>query len=165
MHSYYNFSLSVCQQKTFIIGHKFSMVIDRAFIFHKCIPWGKTFGTNVKVKYQGHNFKKNGQSRGICVSQTHIVYISLNRQWSCYIQQSQELHEGSSGCICGDQDSEVHKEGTIGTCTQTFDNKACFCYAFRLSQYNHDCVFRPVIAPPGWLSGECVLLMTWWLWV
>ena len=47
------------------------MVSDKAFIFHKCIPLGKTFSlvpksrssVEVKVKYQGH-FKKKWTLRG-----------------------------------------------------------------------------------------------------
>ena len=58
-----SFFLFVCQQKTWYIGHNFWMVSDRTFIFHMCIPFGKTFfvlvsrsGSSVKaeVKYQGH---------------------------------------------------------------------------------------------------------------
>ena len=44
------------------------MVNDRAFIFHVYIPWGKALSlvlksrSSVKVKYQGHSFRKNGCS-------------------------------------------------------------------------------------------------------
>ena len=40
------------------------MVSDITFIFHMCIPWGKTLSlvpksrSSVKVKYQGHSFQK-----------------------------------------------------------------------------------------------------------
>ena len=59
------------------------MVSDRAFKFHIYIPWGKTLSlvpksrssVKVKVKYQGHSFKKNGScgGEGISVSQTQLV--------------------------------------------------------------------------------------------
>ena len=43
------------------------MVSDRVFIFHIYIPWGKTLSiapksrSSVKVKYQGHSFRKKKQ--------------------------------------------------------------------------------------------------------
>ena len=45
------------------------MVSDRPFKFHIHIPWGKTLSlvqksrssVKVKVKYQGHSFRKNGR--------------------------------------------------------------------------------------------------------
>ena len=56
------------------------MVSDRAFIFHICIPWGKTLSlvpksrSSVKVKYQCHSFRKKlAVAEGIRVSQTHLV--------------------------------------------------------------------------------------------
>ena len=63
------------------------MVSDRSFIFYIYIPWGKILSlvTNsrssvkVKVKYQGHSFRKNGLDGDIRVSQTHLVYWSLTR--------------------------------------------------------------------------------------
>ena len=57
------------------------MVSDRAFIFHIYISWGKTLpvvpksrsSVKVKVKYQGHSFRKNGRCGGIIVSETQLV--------------------------------------------------------------------------------------------
>ena len=49
-------------------------LLDRTFIFHKCIPLGKSFSlvprsrSSVKVKY---HCGKNGHCGGIRVSQTH----------------------------------------------------------------------------------------------
>ena len=45
-------------------GHNLGMVSDRAYIFHSCVLRGKTFSlvprlkSSVKVKYQGHVFRK-----------------------------------------------------------------------------------------------------------
>ena len=69
------------------------MVSDRAFIFHICIPWGKTLSletksrlsVKVKVKYQGHIFRKNGHCGGISVSQTQLV-LSSQEMGSCVAQ-------------------------------------------------------------------------------
>ena len=57
----------------------FALVNDRASILYIYIPFGKTLSlvpksrssVKVKVKYQGHSFRKNG---GISVSQTQLVY-------------------------------------------------------------------------------------------
>ena len=62
------------------------MVNDRAFIFHIYIPWGKTLSlvpksrssVKVKVKYQGHSFRKKNEGGGIRVSQTHVVYLCIS---------------------------------------------------------------------------------------
>ena len=59
------------------------MVSDRAFIFHVYMyfPWGKTLSlevkprSSVKVKYQGHSFRKNGCFWDIHVSQTHLFFF------------------------------------------------------------------------------------------
>ena len=57
-------------RKNFYIGHIFWLVRLRAFIFHMSIPCDKTFllvpssRSSVKVKYQGHSFKKNGHCGG-----------------------------------------------------------------------------------------------------
>ena len=56
------------------------MVSDGAFLFLIYIPLGKTLSlvsksaSSVKVKYQGHSFRKKKNGRGgISVSQTHLV--------------------------------------------------------------------------------------------
>ena len=59
------------------------MVSDRTLLFHIYIPWDKTLSfepksrssVKVKVKYQGHSFRKknHGLRRGISVSQTQLV--------------------------------------------------------------------------------------------
>ena len=55
------------------------MVSDRGLIFHMYIPWGITLSlvpkskSSVKVKYQGHSFRKNGRFGGISVAQTWLV--------------------------------------------------------------------------------------------
>ena len=56
------------------------MVSDRAFIFHKCIPWGKTLSlvaksrSSVKVKYQGNSFEKMAIV-GTLVFHKHNLFI------------------------------------------------------------------------------------------
>ena len=59
------------------------MVSDRAFIFHICIPWGKTLSLvpksrssiEVKVKYQGDSFQKKKWPL-----QGHLYFTDM----SCY---------------------------------------------------------------------------------
>ena len=73
----------------------------RAFIFHMSIPCDKTFllvlsskaSIKVKVKYQGHSFRKNGHCRGIGVSQTHLVHfvILLSADHAFNLDQSRIL--------------------------------------------------------------------------
>ena len=54
-------------RKNFYMGHIFSLVRVRAFIFHVSIPCEKTFllvsssrsSVKVEVKYQGHSFRNN----------------------------------------------------------------------------------------------------------
>ena len=68
-----------------------------AFIFDMSIPCDTTFllvtssrsSVQVKVKYQGPSFRKNGRCKGIRVSQTHLVkyinvkLLTLNRVVQC----------------------------------------------------------------------------------
>ena len=77
------------------------MVSGRAFIFLMYIPWGETFSlllshghlsrSNIKVKYQGHNFQKNGHDAGAFLFQTHLVLsvLDLSNYWTNYVQTSQ----------------------------------------------------------------------------
>ena len=68
------------------------MVTDRAFIFHMCIPYGKTSSpvlrsrssVKVKVKYQGHSFlKKKWMAQGhLCFERAscsllHMLFNAL----------------------------------------------------------------------------------------
>ena len=82
-HIVFGLSVRLFVHMNVYIGPSFGMVSDRAFICHICIPWGKTFpfvpkprlSVKVKVKYQGHSFrKKNGRCGGISVSQTQLVF-------------------------------------------------------------------------------------------
>ena len=60
------------------------MISDRAFIFY-IIPLGKTMSSvskskspvKVKVKYQGHSFRKKGRCECTGVPQTHLVLLSV----------------------------------------------------------------------------------------
>ena len=49
------------------------MVTDRGFIFHICIPRGKTFFFGVKVRYQGHNFSKKKKKKPLT--------LAMNFEW------------------------------------------------------------------------------------
>ena len=79
--------------KNFHFGYSFWMVGDTVFVF----PLGKTLSVvpklrsslKIKVKYQGHHFQKNGNCRGIHVSQTHLVplcFLHFQKQRNIWIQ-------------------------------------------------------------------------------
>ena len=65
------------------------MVSGRVFIFHIYIPWFDSLSLvpksrlSVKVKYQGHSFKKYGRCGGISVSQTQLVYVRFLKSQHC----------------------------------------------------------------------------------
>ena len=85
------FCLSVClticpfvhlfvPKKTFTLAIAVEWLV---FIFYLSIPWVKTLGlvqksrlsVKVKVKYQGHSFRKNGHCGGIILLQTLFFFF------------------------------------------------------------------------------------------
>ena len=70
------------------------MVRDRAFIFHIHIPWGKTLSlvpksmSSVKVKYQGHSFRKKMVVARALVLHKHGLFGSGPVQDFSFIEMS-----------------------------------------------------------------------------
>ena len=81
--------LSVCpekkKKKNIYIGHMFWLVRLRAFIFHMSRPCDKTFmlvpslrsSMKVKVKYQGHSFRKNGRCGALLLHKHRLSLLLL----------------------------------------------------------------------------------------
>ena len=83
-HIHVVFAGSVCpfvclSAKNFKIGHNFRTLSDRAFLFHMCIPCGKTFSlvsrssVKVKIKYQTREIRKMAIA-GTFVFNKHILF-------------------------------------------------------------------------------------------
>ena len=82
-HIVFGLSVRLFVRMNVYIGPTFGMVSDRAFICHICIPWGKTFSfvpkprlsVKVKVKYQGHSFRKKMAVAGALVFHKHSLFF------------------------------------------------------------------------------------------
>ena len=84
VHSFWPVRLFV--RTKYYTGHIFWLLRFGALIFHMSIPCDKTFllvsssRSSVRVKYQGHSFRKNGRCGGIGVSQKHLVFFLQTKE-------------------------------------------------------------------------------------
>ena len=77
-----------CPISTFTLPHNSWIVSDSAFIIHKYIPCSKTFFfcTKVKVKYQGHIFKKTAVTGALVFHKLSLFcFLSLSSKASIFL--------------------------------------------------------------------------------
>ena len=105
------------------------MASDKAFIFLIYIPWVKTLylvpksRSSVKVKYEGHSLRKNGNCRGIHVSQTHLVSFSIcNLKRFCCLMKSEDIFNAGPLSFCHTIPRKKAFENILGKPENTCNN-------------------------------------------